>query len=61
MGRGPNRQYKEKMKVKSFRLKESDMFAIKSFQEAENTDQSSALRALIQYGILYYTILESEE
>lgn len=51
---------KEIMKVKSFRLKESDINTIKALQDAEDLDQSSALRALIQYGIIYYTMLESE-
>ena len=62
MGRGPGKQKKDDIKVvKSFRLNKADINTIKALQDAEDMDQSSALRALIQYGIIYYTMLESEE
>ena len=59
MGRAAHK--KEIMKVKSFRLNEDALNAIKVFQEEEGVDQSTALRYLIQYGILHYTmnIIES--
>ena len=42
--------------VKSFRLGENELESIKVFMESEECDQSTALRLLIQYGILYYTM-----
>ena len=42
--------------VKSYRMGEDDLNAIKVFMENEECDQSTALRYLIQYGILYYTM-----
>ena len=49
-------RYKEKMTVKSFRLSESELNAIRVFMEAEHVDQSTAFRNLLHYGILYYTM-----
>ena len=59
MGRGPHK--KEHMRIKSFRLSESDLKAIEAFMEAEDVPQSDAVRSLIQYGILYYTMLELDD
>ena len=56
MGRRPHAGRKEVMKVKSFRLKEDELNTIKVFMESEECDQSTAVRMLIQYGILYYTM-----
>lgn len=64
MGRAPHSGRKEQLKVKSVRLGEMDLNAIKVFMEAEGVPQSDAVRTLIQYGILYYTmnvLSESEE
>jgi len=62
MGRGVHKHKKEQMQVKSFRLGEDDINAIKIFMGEEDCDQSTALRLLIQYGILHYTmnVIDSE-
>ena len=54
MGRGLHK--KEQMKVKSMRLGESELNAIRVFMDAEECDQSTAVRNLIHYGILYYNM-----
>lgn len=61
MGRGPHK--KEQLKVKSVRLGDNDLNAIKVFMEAEDVPQSDAVRTLLQYGILYYTmyVLDDEK
>ena len=56
MGRGIHKNKKQQMKVKSFRLHENELTAIKVFMESEHVDQSTAVRNLIHYGILYYTM-----
>ena len=64
MGRAPHNGRKEQLQVKSVRLGPNDLNAIKVFMEAEDVPQSDAVRTLIQYGILYYTmnvLSESEE
>ena len=61
MGRLPHHGRKEQMKVKSFRLSEDELNAIKAFMNEEEVGQSTALRALIQYGILYYTMYVLDE
>ena len=42
--------------VKSFRLDLKDIGIIKAYQNAEVCTQTEALRDLLQYGILYYTM-----
>ena len=54
MGNKP--QYGKKMQVKSVRLGEDELESLKVFMASEECDQSTAVRLLIQYGILYYTM-----
>ena len=61
MGRAPHNGRKEQMRVKSFRLSESDINILKVFQDAEDIPQSDALRTLLQYGIQYYTMYVQDE
>jgi hypothetical protein len=56
MGRGPHKSRKNQMKVKSVRFSENEMETISIFEDAEEVSQSEAIRLLIHYGILYYTM-----
>ena len=46
----------EQMKVKSVRFSEAELETISIFENAEGCSQSEAIRLLIHYGILYYTV-----
>jgi hypothetical protein len=59
MGRAASKEVNKV--VKSYRMGEDELESIKVFMESEECDQSKALRLLIQYGILYYTMNVIEE
>ena len=54
---------KDVMKVKSFRMSEEDINTLKVYMNAEGVGQTDALRTLLRYGILYYTmqVIDTEE
>jgi hypothetical protein len=53
----------ETMKVKSFRLSVKDIGILQAYENAEQCTKTEALRDLLQYGILYYTmqVISDEE
>lgn len=59
MGRGTHNR--EQLQVKSVRLGEMDINALKVYMDAEEVPQSTALRDLIQYGIQYYAMYVADE